>query len=30
VFVAGSAVFGSDDPKAAVSMLRSLAEQSFC
>lgn len=30
VFVAGSAVFGSDDPKAAVSMLCSLAEQSFC
>ena len=30
VFVAGSAVFGSDDPEAAVSMLRDLAEQSFC
>ncbi len=30
VFVAGSAVFGSDDPKVAVSMLRDLAEKSFC
>ena len=30
VFVAGSAVFGSDDPEAAVSMLRDLAEQRFC
>lgn len=30
VFVAGSAVFGSDDPKAAVSMLRELANGSFC
>ena len=30
VFVAGSAVFGSDDPKAAVSMLRELANCNFC
>lgn len=30
VFVAGSAVFGSDDPKAAVSMLRDLAKKNFC
>lgn len=30
VFVAGSAVFGSDDPKAAVSMLRDLANQNYC
>ena len=30
VFVAGSAVFGSEDPKAAVSMLRDLANKHYC
>lgn len=30
VFVAGSAVFGSDDPKAAISMLRDKAEMNYC
>ncbi len=30
VFVAGSAVFGSEDPKATVSMLRDIANNSYC
>ena len=29
VFVAGSAVFGSDDPKSAISMLRELASKCY-